>query len=434
MLKKIFLIVTVSLLSILAVNCGSKTSEDKTAKEGEVTIEFWNFPNFISSQTFDEELIAAFEAKNPGIKVKLQKLSFNDGPAQINSAIVSKTAPDVIYDAPGRIMDWAAQGVLADLNDIMGESIVANIPKAMLDPITTDGKYYMYPINTAPFLMAFNRNMLEEADLLKMLPLDRPGRTWNMVEYEALLTAIKQKIPNVQPTMFYAKSQAGDQGTRAYIANLYGSEIINNTLTAYMINNPAGVEALTWVIGAIKKGIIGPGGESLVANDVIDMYVQGTSASSILYSPGLLVQNQQRAKDGFKTVFMPYPNNTGDPRLEILLGGPCVFDNGDPKKLDAAKKFVEFMTQDPEWSKKVVVATGSFACNQSMKDLYDDPEYKYLETMLAPQYIATYYNNVKGFVEMRTYWFAALQQAMTGQTTPKKALDTFVQRANATLK
>lgn len=429
-MKKLVLIMAMSVF--FAISCGSKTD---MAKDGEVTINFWNFPNFVISETFDDELIKAFEAKNPGIKVVLQKINFTDGPAQINSAIVSKTAPDVIYDAPGRIMDWAGQGILVDLNSIMGSEITTNIPKAMLDPVTIDGKYYMYPIHTAPFMMAFNKTMLEKAGLLGMLPLDRPDRSWTVAEYEALLTAIKQKIPGVQPTMIFAKSSAGDQGTRAYIANFYGSSMLNPGLTEYTINNPAGVKGLEWVVGAIKKGLIGPGGESLAAADTIDMYVQGTAASSILYNNVNWVQNQPRAKDNFETVFVPYPSDAGKPKLEFLIGGPCVFDNGDPAKVEAAKKFIAFMAQDPEWGKKSVLATGSFAVRTDLKDLYaGKAEYPYLEQMLQAEYLAPYYNHIKGFAQMRPFWFASVQQAITSQATPKQSLDTFVQRANATLK
>lgn len=429
-MKKIISILSLSILIIFFISCGGK----KDAGDGNVTIKFWNFPNFTVNENFDNELIAAFEAKNPNIKVEFTKISFNDGPAQINSAIVSKTAPDVIYDAPGRIMDWAAQGVLADLNSILPKDISDKIPSKMLTPVTVNGKIYMYPINTAPFLMGFNKTMLEKVGIANLLPLNKPMRSWTVAEYEALLTAIKQKVAGVQPAMFYAKSQAGDQGTRAFIANLYGSEIINPALTKYMINNEAGVKALSWVVDAIKKGILGPGGESLVASDVIDMYVQGTAASSILYSPGLQLQNQPRAKDNFETVFIPYPNDARTPKLEYLIGGPCVFDNGDAAKVEAAKKFIAFMAQDVEWAKRVVLATGSFAARSDLKGLYNTEEYKYLESLLVDEYLETYYNTAKGFVEMRTYWFAALQQAMTGQATPKAALDTFVQRSDATLK
>lgn len=425
------LIIFLSVLFIFTtVSCGKK--EDNS---GVTTIEFWNFPNFTISETFDDELIKAFEEKNPNIKVVLQKINFTDGPAQINSAIVSKTAPDVIYDAPGRIMDWADQGVLAPLNSIMGKDVTGKMAKQMIDPITKDGNYYMYPIHTTPFMMAFNKSMLEKAGILNMLPLDRADRAWNMQEYEAMLTAIKDKMPGVKPTTIFAKSQAGDQGTRAYIANMYNSAIINKELTEYTINNEAGVKALEWVVGAIGKGLIAKGGESLVAADSIDMYVQGLAASSILYAPVNWIQNQPRAKDNFETVFIPYPNDAGKPQLEILLAGPCVFDNGDPKKVEAAKKFVAFMGQDSDWAKKVVTATGCFSTRDDLKNLYgDSPEHKYLESMTKAEYIATYYNHVKGFVEMRTYWFASLQQAITGQSTSKKAFDTFVERANATLK
>ena len=129
MLKKRFLsMVTLLALGTLTVACAPKLEQPttdtsntstestkpetstETPKNEVTTITFWNFPNFATIDDtvgkYEEEMIAAFEAKNPDIKVNLEIISFNDGPAKINTAIETNTAPDVVYDAPGRIITW----------------------------------------------------------------------------------------------------------------------------------------------------------------------------------------------------------------------------------------------------------------------------------------------------------------------------------------
>ena len=69
-------------------------------------------------------------------------------------------------------------------------------------------------------MMAVNKTLFEEIGELDLLPLDRPDRTWTVEEYEKALNAVKEKAPDVIPSGFYAKSVAGDQGTRGYITNL----------------------------------------------------------------------------------------------------------------------------------------------------------------------------------------------------------------------
>lgn len=448
MLKKRFLsMVTLLALGALTVACAPKIeqptetpsegssqtsqTESDNEKQSEVTeITFWNFPNFATIDDtvgkYEEELIAAFEAKNPDIKVKYEIISFNDGPAKINTAIETKTAPDVVYDAPGRVITWGKNGVLAPLNDMFTDDLLNDLDPALADAVQANGNYYLYPINTAPFMMAFNKTMLEDLGLLDLLPLDRENRAWSVTEYETLLAALKEA--GKVPAIFYAKSSAGDQGTRAFISNLYNSWITNDDLTEYTINNEGGVKALQWTVDAIKNGLM-INGSALASSDAIDEFVAGRAASTILFSPGLLNNNAENMN--FEVVFVPYPNENGDPKLEFLIGGPCIFDNGDAAKIEASKRFIDFMANDEEWGVKNIKATGSFAARKSITDLYEDDELQY--NALMTSYYGTYYNTISGYDEMRTLWFPALQNAINGGEV-QSILDEFVSQSNATIK
>lgn len=450
MLKKRFLsMVTLLALGTLTVACAPKLEQPttdtsntstestkpetstETPKNEVTTITFWNFPNFATIDDtvgkYEEEMIAAFEAKNPDIKVNLEIISFNDGPAKINTAIETNTAPDVVYDAPGRIITWGNNGVLAPLNDMFTEEFKNDLDPMLLDAVQgQDDNYYMYPINTSPFMMAFNKTMLEELGLLELLPLDNETRAWTVAEYETLLSALKdaEKIPAI----FYAKSSAGDQGTRAFISNLYNSWITNDDLTAYRINDEGGVKALQWTVDAIKNGYL-VNGSAMTSSDAIDEFVAGRAASTILFSPGLL--NNNKEKMDFEVVFVPYPNESGEPSLEYLIGGPCVFNSGDSARIEAAKRFVDFMANDEEWGVKNIKATGTFAARKSMTGLYDDAELQY--NALMTSYYGTYYNTISGYDEMRTLWFPALQDAINGGDV-QSALNHFAEQANTTIK
>ncbi len=404
---------------------------EDTGGEEVVEINFWNFPNFATIDEtpgkYEEQMIEAFEAQNPGIKVNYEIISFNDGPAKINTAIESGTAPDVVYDAPGRITTLARNGVLAPITDMFSDDVKNDMDEAVLAASGFDGEMYMYPINTAPFMMAFNKTMLEELDLLDLLPLDTPTRSWTVAEYETLLRALKDAGVS-SPAIFYAKSSAGDQGTRAFISNLYNSWISNDDLTAYTINDEGGVKSLQWTVDAINEGLL-VNGSALASSDAIDEFVAGRAASTILYSPGLKAMNDE--KTDFETVFVPYPNEGGEPVLEFLIGGPCVFDNGDAARIEASKTFIDFMANDSTWGEKNVVATGSFSARKSMTGLYDDAEMIYNADMT--NYYGTYYNTIVGFDEMRTFWFPMLQKAIGGGDV-QEALDEFAQSSNETIK
>lgn len=421
--------------------CGGADKKEEAGNQGsdskgEVTeITWWNFPNFEVKDgkvgKYEEELVVAFEAKNPDVKVNVEMISFNGGGEKINAAIASKSAPDILYDAPGRIIDYARQGVLAPVDDMI-KDLNGDVSNELLAGCKLDETYYMYPFNTTNFMMAVNKTMFEEAGLLELLPLEKEGRAWTVEEFEKALKGIKEAKPDILPMTFFSKSTAGDQGTRAFIANLFGGSVMNEDQSSYTFDSPEAIKSMEWVKKGIDGGFIGKGGEALASGDSIDLFLQQKSAFTILYSTGLLKSNADKKVGEFEEVLLPIPAPSIDKlALEPLIGGLCIFDNGDDAKVAASKKFIDFLANDPEWQTKNIKATGTFSVRNSIKDLYDNSEMKFAEEM--GKYTAEYYNTVNGFAEMRTHWFPALQEVTLGVSKPEDAMKTFNEKANETL-
>ncbi|OFK57900.1 sugar ABC transporter substrate-binding protein [Globicatella sp. HMSC072A10] len=394
--------------------------------EEEVTITYWNFPNFTSdkefpaSEDYDAALIAAFEEKYPHIKVEYQKLDFTDGPAKIETALQSQTNPDVIYDAPGRIIDWASKGYLAPFTDVDTSTLIEAAVKAS----SFEDELYLYPQGIAPFLMAVNVGLTDELGVTDLLPLDSEDRNWTVDEFQAFLEAVNNAEGDTIPTVVYSKSQAGDQGPRAFVSNLFGSWITNDEVTEYTINNEAGVKALEWIKEQAPTGILGQGA-ALEAKDALEYFKSGKAALSILASPGLAAQWEDV---DFK--FLPFPNVDKAPKYEYLVAGPAVFDNGDDAKIEAAQLFVDFMINDEVWGKRTLLATGNFSAKEGETGLYENEELAFAEK-LSDQFGA-YYNTIPGYARMRPLWFPLLQGVLSGDTEDvKAALDAFVEEANA---
>ena len=120
--------------------------------------------------TYEKSIIEAFEKANPDIKVKLETIDFKSGPEKITTAIEAGTAPDVLFDAPGRIIQYGKNGKLADLNDLFTEDFVKDVNNENIIQASKAGDTaYMYPISSAPFYMAMNKKMLEDAGVLDLV-------------------------------------------------------------------------------------------------------------------------------------------------------------------------------------------------------------------------------------------------------------------------
>lgn len=396
----------------------------KAFAEEEVTITYWNFPNFTNdkeftaSEDYDAALIKAFQEKYPHIKVEYQKLDFTDGPAKIETAIQSQTNPDVIYDAPGRIIDWASKGYLLPYTNVDKGAL----NEAAVRASSFDGELYLYPQGIAPFLMAVNTDLTDKLGVTDLLPLAAEGRNWTPEEFQKFLEAVKAADESIIPTVVYSKSQAGDQGPRAFVSNLFGSWITNDEVTEYIINNEAGVKALDWIKEQAPTGLLGQGA-ALEAKDALEYFKSGKAALTILASPGLRAQWSD-----LNTKFIPFPNVDKAPKYEYLVAGPAVFDNGDEKKAEAAQLFVDFMINDETWGKRTLLATGNFSAKKDETGLYEDEELAFAETLSDK--FGAYYNTIPGYAKMRPLWFPLLQGILSGDTKDvKEAVDAFVKQA-----
>ena len=427
-INKLFAVAATTAL-VLTGCVGGKKEEKQADPNKKIEITYWDFPQFTKdkefkkTEDFDAALIKAFEAKNPNIKVNYQKIEFTDGPAKIETAIQSKTAPDVIYDAPGRVIAWAAKDLLVPLDDVDK----SKLNEAAVKASSYKDKLYMYPQGVAPFLMGVNKDLTDKLGVTDLLPLNKQDRSWTVEEYEKFLKAVKQKDSSITPALFYTKSQAGDQGPRAFVANLYNSWITDDANSKYTINDTNGVKGLEWVKKAYDDGLLGQG-VALEAKDALEAFKSGRAATTILFSPGIAASHAS----GFNYKFLPFPNNGGKAKYDYLVAGPAIFDNGDADKAAAAKKFVDFMVNDKDWGKRTLLASGNFSAKKGETGLYDSEELKFAEG-LTGQY-APYYNTIPGFAKMRPLWFNMVQGVLNGKTTPKEGLDKFVEDANKTIK
>ena len=367
--------------------------------------------------------------------LKCTLISFSDGAEKIEKAIAEGKAPDIIYDAPGRIINWAEKGLLEPLDDVLATEKPYITAILLAVSAGKDRRTYMYPMHEGAFSMAFNKEMLEDLGLIGLLPYKRKDRQWTVAEYERLLTALKEKLPaGTVPGVFYYKNVGGDQGTRAFLVNLYGNaNLLNGDYSGYIYNSPQAVRNMEWTVGAMKRGLLLDGKE-LTSNDAISMFVSSQAAHTILYSPQLNKMNDGKRKykgKDFTPIYMPFPNDAGAPLLEFLAGGACVFKKGDTNKVKASKKFLHFAATDEVWAPKLINATGGFPASFKIQIEAEDAEILY--NSVLQRFFGQYYNNITGFSTMRGYWNTLLKDAAPGKDI-KNALDTFVRNADATLK
>ena len=96
--------------------------------------------------------------------------------------------------------------------------------------------------------MAMNKKMLEDAGVANLV---KEG--WTTDDFEKVLKALKDK--GYTPGSLFSSGQGGDQGTRAFISNLYGASVTDKDVTKYTTDDPKFVKGLEKAASWIKDGL-----------------------------------------------------------------------------------------------------------------------------------------------------------------------------------
>ena len=426
---KKFLALTLTLVMVLSLAaCGGKKEEtpapddsgNETAAQTEIV--WWAFPTFGVDSGYEQELADAFMAANPDVKITVETIDFQSGPDALTSAITAGTAPDILFDAPGRIIEYGNAGNLVALDDMIGELKGDLASESLLDTcVGADGSYYMYPISSSPFYMGLNKEMLEKADALQYVNLEG-DRTWTTENFVKMCEALRDAGVCMTPGIVYCGAQGGDQGTRALVNNLYSGTIVGSDGKWNVGEN--GVKALE-LLKTMYDNKSMDAGFSMAAADELQQFQQETCAMTFCWGTS---NAKSYASEDYTQISVPFLSDDGVPELEYLVNGFCVFDNGDDAKAEASKRFISFICDDAEWGPKSVVQTGAFPVRASFGNLYEGNDEMSLLASWS-QYYGPYYNTRAGFAAMRPLWFNMLQQVFNG-TPAQEAADAFNSGAN----
>ena len=371
-----------------------------TASAADVTeISLWTYPigKWVDEATVSD-LLADFHAAHPEIKVNVEYLDYTNGDDKVNTAIEGKQAPDIIMEGPERLIaNWGAKGLMVNLADLIPEGTYSSVVESCT---SANGEVYEMPVCMIAHCMAINRDVFAEADALQYL--NEETHTWNSVDdfFKAVQAVYDAGYEYVG--CIYCGGQGGDQGTRALVTNVGGGTYANAEHTAYTYASTENATGLSRLYN--QQGInFDP---SIVAGDEIQNFVNGTFQMAFCWNISQEVNNADALS--FDVLPMAFPSDS-TPSLQGGIWGFGVFNNGDEAKIEAAKTFIKFMTQDNDQYAKAVTAT-SFAPVRDLEGFA--PNEYFAEYSLLSPLMGDYYQITLGWTTARTEWWNMLQRVM----------------------
>lgn len=382
-----------------------------------VTLQYWHTHSDPETAQLDQ-VIAAFEAANPGIKVETTRYAYNDYKTALLTAISGDTVPDAARLDIAWVSEFADQGALVQLDGNLPDfdNIIKDTFPGPLSTNKWKDHYYGLPLDTNTQVLLWNKSLFEAAGI------STPPAT--MAEFAAdacqLTDAAKKQYGYAEGgTYFWAP---------APVFYAMGGKVTDEkitTATGY-VNGPESVAAFTMLKDLYDQGCLSPnllGGG--IATDA--GHAEGTYAM-IIDGPWMVDIYKGNYPD-FEVNFAPIPTGPLGTTSSVVGGENVVILEGSPNQ-EAAMKWAAYLLS-PE-AQKMMAAVGQMP---TLASLAGDPA--------MPPYFAVFQEQLKTaqarvphpkWSDMDNAINNAYQRLLKGDQTPQEALDQAAEEINALLK
>ena len=315
--------------------------------------------------TWWKELIAAYEAKNPGVKVNIQQVPFAQFVKQMTVRFAAGSPPDIVHLPSRDFASFADQGWLEPLDDRLGKTDIPATWPPLQSEMKWSGKTQGVLLMGYGGILFYNDKMLKDAKV-------------------AVPTTPDQWLAAMKATTDAGKGQFG-----------------LSTITAEHPNMV--VEMASWVIGSGADWL--KGGKYNFTDPAVVKAVDGWR-QSVTYAPkgtnsaqarqlfidgkvtflrdgpwvwGAVAKAPADVKPALKIGALPFAVTPGGASNSLHLAAKT-----DAKKKDAAWKFIE-LAASPEWQNRYAL-TGSPAPRKGVltaADLQKEPQLKVINDEAA---------------------------------------------------
>ena len=258
---KRFLSVILALSLFLSLAVVSAHAEDITldviiAQYGPNTQEW-----FLGTGMDGSNFVAKFEEANPGIKLNLEVVSWNDLYTVVSTRISNNNAPDILNE-----------GLLMPVSEYCPEELFNDFFPQFIEQSNIDGTIWAVPDLASARALFYNEDLLKEAGV------DKVPETWAELE-DASQAIIDAFGGEVYP---WGVDMTTDEGQAAFAYYTWGNGggfVDENG--EWALNSDANVEAISYAVGLVQKGYTNPNPATQTRYDLQDMFGAGKLAMII---------------------------------------------------------------------------------------------------------------------------------------------------------
>lgn len=156
--------ISVLLCTVLGVGCFSTAAYADDAGE-DVTINFWTIDLKASFEDYFNDMIAAYEAENPNVKIEWTDIPYDDIQSKLVTAVAGGTSPDVVNLNTQMTLTLAGKGALVDLNAEATEEQRSIYIEDLYNSTVIGDSAYAFPWYASPDIMFYNQSLFDQAGM-----------------------------------------------------------------------------------------------------------------------------------------------------------------------------------------------------------------------------------------------------------------------------
>ncbi|MCE5344475.1 MAG: extracellular solute-binding protein [Eubacteriales bacterium] len=246
------------------------------AAEGDITLDviicqYGNNTNnwFTGTGINGKNYVQLFEEANPGIKLNLEVVSWNDVYTVVSTRISNGNPPDILNI--DTFADYATEGLLLPVKDYCPDALYNDFFPSFIAQSVIDDTVWAVPDLASARAMYYNKDIFDEVGIA--VPT-----TWAELE-DACLAILDYYGGDVYPWGMDMTTDEGQAAFSYYVWNNGGGFV--DADGNWALNSDANVEAVNFAIGLFNKGYTNPSPATQTRYDLQDMFGAGKMAMVI---------------------------------------------------------------------------------------------------------------------------------------------------------
>ncbi|WP_346106862.1 sugar ABC transporter substrate-binding protein [Nonomuraea maheshkhaliensis] len=402
----------VTALSVVMAGCGSGGSgSDKS------TVTLWMYPVIMdqaANKSFWDKVEKDFEAKNPAIDVTIDQQPWDGRQEKVTTALASRKGFDLVVLGPDQIPQYAQQGTLEPVDDVVAPDKAAYLPNS-LTALSVDGKLYGVPIYQTITAPIYNKKLFADAGVTKA------PETWAELKEAAPKLAAKK----VAVLDYPGKPEVSLNQSFYPILWANGGSVFAPDGKSVVVNNQQGIDSLQFLLDLKAAGGL-PENTASKGNDVEGGPL--AAGKTALYHAATAIQaDQLGAAIGAENVGIGLPLE-GTKRVAFGIPGGLILAKHSENK-DAAKKFAAYVAS-AEVAGPLAKESGFFSARTDVTIPGQSEASKEFAKSLEFAFPGDTHPKARQVMSMVA---AHVQAALIGKEDAKTALDAAAKEANELL-